>query len=139
MIRSSKSRLFVAAASAALLTGATLTLPATPVLAGKGSIDVERFHPQADGWGLFGLESPNMHEQWGFGAGIMLHYARDQFIVVSRGGKRAPLVEDRSTANLLVSWSLLRWLELEGVIPIALWNDANPSALGSGSGVTGFG
>jgi outer membrane protein OmpA-like peptidoglycan-associated protein len=118
--------------------GLVVALHTASAWAGSAGIDVEQFHPQIDGRGLFSAESADGHLQWQWGTGLVLHYAKNPLIVAAGRDKAADLVDDRLTASVLLSLGLLRWLEVGAALPVALSNDQNATLRG-GTQVTGLG
>ena len=107
--------------------------------AGRAPINAEHFEPQLDGRGLFNAESPDALQQWQWGVGTMLHYARNPLVISDGTRKRLGLVEDRVMMNVMASLALTDWLTVGASLPVALINEQNAGLASTGVGVTGLG
>jgi outer membrane protein OmpA-like peptidoglycan-associated protein len=121
--------------AAALLCALVVSAPAG---AQRAPIDVEHFRPQVSGRGLFHAESADLHAPWQWGAGLILHYAKNPLIASSGRDKLGDAVDDRLTGSLLLSLGLLRWLEVGLALPVSFWNDKSTDLL-TGASAAGLG
>lgn len=119
--------------------GLVLALVAATAHAGRGGIDVEHFSPQVDGLGLFSAESAAGLGAWQWGAGLVLHYAKNPLVFALDGrDKSADLVSERLTGSVLLSLGFTSWLEVAAALPVAFANASN-AGLGGATEVTGLG
>jgi len=95
--------------------------PAAHAIGQTAAIDVNKFHPAAGHQKLVTLDLAEVDPHLTFVPQLFVHYARRPLVFRLGGVPVADLVQNRLTADLAVSVSFLRRLQVSLALPVTLW------------------